>query len=159
MVKATQPVGVKQLNQKLKAVAMSVSPQGHLAEALTEGADVVLEEARQNLLDQQLFLSGDLYDSGKVNKINQYRVDVEFSVVYAAIHEFGGTIPVTDKARAYFWYMHRRTGNDLWLALALSDEIKIPARPYLRPAVESTKDEVPKFVAKALRPYVRRAAR
>lgn len=153
-----QVIGLEQLQAKLQKVARSVSPQGHLADGLAAGADQILESARENLLEQGLFLSGDLYDSGKVVKVNQYRVDVEFDKVYAAIHEYGGTIEVTDKARAYFWYRFAKTGDPMWRALALSDTITIPARPYLRPALEENKGTVSEFVAKALRPYVRRAA-
>lgn len=159
-----QVMGLSQLESKLKRIARAVSPQGHLADALADGATPVLEEARENILELQLWQSGDLYDSGKVVKVNQFRVDVEFRVVYAAIHEYGGTIkvPVTAKSRAYFWWRHRVTGDDKWKAMALSKKshfiVKIPARPYLRPAVQSTKDDVATFVAKSLRPHIVRAA-
>lgn len=66
-------------------------------------------------------------------------------VPYAAIHEHGGTIKwkVTAKARRFFWWQFKRTKDEKWLAMAISPKktfnIKIPARPYLNPALAKSK--------------------
>lgn len=63
-------------------------------------------------------------------------------VPYAAIHEFGGTITVriTDKMRRFFWFRFKQTRDEKykWMALARRQTftIRIPARPYIAPAVE-----------------------
>ncbi|MDZ7355747.1 MAG: phage virion morphogenesis protein [candidate division KSB1 bacterium] len=57
-------------------------------------------------------------------------------VPYAAIHEYGGTIPKTPRSRAFFWAMWYNTNAPMWKALALGPgPVRIPARPYLAPAV------------------------
>ena len=154
-------IGADSLTADLLKIAMTISPQGHLSDCLAAGAEVILEGARENLLTQQLFRSGDLYDSGKVVKVNQYRVDVVFDKVYAAIHEYGGTIdvPVTPKSRAYFFWRYSVTGDEKWLFMAISRKtvfkVVIPARPYLRPAMaEYTKDAVTHVAAK-MRKFMR----
>lgn len=154
-------IGANELTEDFKAIARSISPQGHLAECLAVGANVILEFARENLLANELFLSGDLYDSGKVVKVNQYRVDVVFNKVYAAIHEYGGVIdvPVTQKSRGYFFWRYRVTGDEKWLFMAISKKdvfhIVIPARPYLRPAIEKGHGDAMTHVAKHLRRFIK----
>ena len=54
---------------------------------------------------------------------------------YARIHEFGGTI-VPRKARMLYW-RDPDTGE-----LRAAKRVTIPARPYLRPAVEDHKEEI-----------------
>lgn len=158
-----QVVGLASLQGQLRRVAKAVSPQGHLSDVLDSGAEVILEEARQNILNLGLWQSGDLYDSGKVRKINQYRVDIIFDVVYAAIHEWGGTIevPVTKASRGYFWWRYRVTGDPKWRAMALSKKtkfiVRIPARPYIRPAIVNAQVEATKMMARTLSKIVGKA--
>ena len=76
-------------------------------------------------------------------------------VPYAATHEYGGqmnhTVPVTDKMRGFFWFRHYQTGRDKWKAMALTkkDQFKItgkiPARPYLGPALQDALPELQKM--------------
>lgn len=152
--------GIKELQADLREVAKNISPQGHLADCLIAGADVILDTARENLLTEGLFLSGDLYDSGRVVKVNQFRVDVVFDKVYAAIHEFGGVIdvPVTQKSRGYFFWRHKVTGDEKWLFMALSKKdifkVVVPARPYLRPAADTEHDEAMSRMARAVRKWM-----
>lgn len=60
-------------------------------------------------------------------------------VPYAAIHEHGGSIPVTNRMRGFFWAKHAATGAVRWKRLAIAAEqneaFHIPARPYLEPAL------------------------
>lgn len=62
-------------------------------------------------------------------------------LVYARIHELGGTTKpnVTKKMRAWSWHRFYETGDEIfkWLALTKKSKliIKIPKRPYLSPGV------------------------
>lgn len=157
----SKTIGIEDLTEEFAKIARVVSPQGGLSDALALGAEVILEAAQENLLKNELFRSGALYDSGKVVKINQYRVDVIFDKVYAAIHEYGGTIdvPATQKSRGFFFWRYRVTGDEKWLFMAISKKdvfkVVIPARPYLRPAIEEYSDDAATHAAKHLRKLVR----
>ena len=79
------------------------------------------------------------------------------NLIYAAIQEFGGTTKptVTDRMRKFAWAMFYTSGDEKWKRLALTRKnqlkIKIPERPYLRPAL---KDAMPTFsenISKILR--------
>jgi len=59
-------------------------------------------------------------------------------VPYAAVHEYGGRQEVTVKQRRFFWAKAIETEKDKWKAMALSDTLEFPERPYLRPALEAT---------------------
>ena len=127
----------------LKRIARGVNPP-NLVEILRKGADVILDQAQRNVLERELYDSGDLYDSLHILAINQYRVDVvagSDSVPYAAVHEYGGTFKITDRQRGFFWARFMATGESMWRALALSETYTIPPRPYLRPAVDEKKKE------------------
>jgi len=65
-------------------------------------------------------------------------VDTGPSVLYAAIHEFGGIIvPVAAKMLSWIG----DTGERIFANL-----VQIPARPYMRPAVDENEDRVVKAV-------------
>lgn len=128
--------GFGQLDRNMRAIAKEFSPQAGIADNLEDGAWMIALAARDNAVQQGLFLSGELIDSIKPRKINQFRVDVEVGVPYGAAHEFGVTVTITEKQRGFFWYMFSQTGNEMWRALALSTTYTIPARPYLRPAID-----------------------
>lgn len=150
-------IGMGELDDNLQKIARRLSPQGKLSDSLEIGAEAILEGARENLLANQLFRSGDLYDSGQTEKVNQFRVDVAFKMPYAAIHEYGGVIdvPVTEKSRGFFFWKHRITGDEKWLAMALSKKdifkVHIPARPYLRPAIDENHDDAVELAAREMR--------
>jgi len=79
---------------------------------------------------------------------NDINIKVGTDVIYGRIHEKGGTThpTVTKKMRGWAWYMYGKTGEDKFKGLALTRKnrltIKLPARPFLSPAV---KDNLPKF--------------
>jgi len=103
----------------------------------------IVWQAQQNVMAQGLYDTMALHDSIKPVKVNQYRVDVQAGdeeVVWAAVHEFGlDKQIITDRQRAFFWAMWSAEGDEMWKALALSETYTIPARPYLRPAVDTAK--------------------
>lgn len=77
-------------------------------------------------------------------------LDAEYGskVPYARIHEKSGTThpSVTAKSRRFFWAMWYQTGIDMWKYMALSPKksftVKIPARPFLEPALEAAKPKI-----------------
>ena len=75
---------------------------------------------------------GDLLGSVTYDVINSNAVfiGVNKNANIAAVHEFGCTIKVTPKMRAYLHY------NGLHLK-ASTQYINIPARPFIRPAIEN----------------------
>lgn len=132
-------LGLKDLTQNLKAIA-KVAGGAELADSLATGAQEIVWQARQNIMKQGLYDTMDLWKSVKVVKVNQYRVDIRVGVIYGAVHEFGlEKQKITDKQRRFFWAMYAQTKDDMWKALALSETYTIPARPYLRPAVDEMK--------------------
>lgn len=86
-------------------------------------------------------------------------------VTYAAIHENGGTVRVriTDRSRSYFWRKWYETGEEKWKRMALTPRqsfvITIPARPYLGPAVEHTRNDTLKIARDEVGKLVRAAFR
>lgn len=69
-------------------------------------------------------------------------------LVYARIHEYGGTTrpTVTKKMRSWAWRQFFETGDEMykWIALTKKPKltIKIPKRPYLAPGI---REEMPAF--------------
>jgi phage gpG-like protein len=60
-------------------------------------------------------------------------------VIYAAIHEYGGTI--TAKKGPYLVFQ----ANGSWVK---TSSVKIPERPYLRPALFGNVDKIGKIISK-----------
>jgi phage gpG-like protein len=140
-------VGLQDLKNNFAAIAKLV-PSRDLAEAVKAGAEVIAEQARENALDQGLLDSGDLIYSIKAIGINQWIAAVRVGVVYGAVHEYGlENQVITDRQRRFFWAKFSETGDDMWKALALSSTYTIPARPYLRPAIDTRKTEAVKRTA------------
>jgi len=131
--------GYKELSDNCKRIAQVIGGAS-LADSMATGAQEVLWQAQLNIMTQGLHETGALHDSGHLEKVNQYRVDVTFGskdVPYAAVHEYG--LPnqeITLKQRGFFWYKFRETAETMWKGLALSETYTIPARPYLRPAFD-----------------------
>ena len=153
MALQTQVIGLKDLERNLKAIAAVVGG-AELADSLAKGAMEIVWQAQQNIMAQGLHESGDLHGSGRTKKINQYRVDVVFGgkdVPHAAVHEYGlDRQVITDLQRRFFWAKYAETKDDMWKALALSRTYSIPARPYLRPAIDTAKKAAILTVAQSL---------
>jgi len=81
-------------------------------------------------------------------------------VPYAAIHEYGGSIQKTVKSRRFFWAMWYNSKAPMWKALALTaGPIKIPARPYLRPAIQKTEPMIVDYTRQRLIDLTRKLER
>lgn len=76
------------------------------------------------------------------------KTSVGTNVIYAAIHEKGGTVKptVSDRMRKFAWAMFFKTKDDKFKRLALTKKnrltINIPARPFIQPSIE---DAMPSF--------------
>lgn len=149
---------MRDFTEGMQNVMRSVQPPS-LADALAEGAMVVLYGVQDNILERELHVTGELYDSVKVRKVNQYAVDVRVEAEYGAVHEFGYTGQVTDKQRAFFWAKWSETGDEMWKALALSESYTIPAQPYVRPAIDENERDTKLAVKRALARYLRERLR
>lgn len=159
MTVKTKVVGYKELGAKLEKIAWTIRPQVGLADALEDGAWVIVLGARDNAVRQGLFLTGELIDNILPVKVNQYRVDVRSGAPHGAVHEFGGTFTITDRQRRFFWAMYAQTNDDMWKALALSQTYTIPPRPYLRPAIDEHKQAALQAVGDSVRVKVEEAAK
>lgn len=146
----TQVIGLRDLERNLKAIAAVVGG-AELADSLAKGAMEIVWEAQKNVMAQGLHESGDLHDNIRTKKINQYRVDIVVEVPYGATHEYGlDRQVITDLQRRFFWAKYAETKDDMWKALALSTTYSIPARPYLRPAIDTSKKAAILTVAQSL---------
>lgn len=76
------------------------------------------------------------------------RARIGTNVVYGAIHEFGGTITAKN-ASGYLRFPTRDGG---WASVK---QVKMPARPYLRPAVMDRQQEIEGVFAAQLRRRMR----
>jgi len=151
-VKAKERVlGVKELTGYFLALARE-APGKITAEMVRQGAEVILEAAKANVRANFENQTGALENSGKVVLVNQYSADIVFDIVYSAVHEYGlENQVITERQRRFFWAMYSETGEDMWKALALSRTYTIPARPYLRPAIDSHKGKAAHEMAGVLR--------
>ncbi len=143
-------VGFKDLSDNLKRIAAIVGG-AELADSLEKGAMEIVWQAKQNVMAQGLHDTGDLWKSIEPVKINQFTVAIRVSADHGAVHEFGlENQIITDKQRRFFWAKFSETDDDMWKALALSTTYTIPARPYLRPAVDEMKLQAVQTTAMSL---------
>lgn len=134
-------LGLKDLTDNLKRIAKVVGGAA-LADSLATGAQEIVWQAQQNVMAQGLYDTMALHGSIRVVKVNQYTVKLvagNKDLLYACVHEYGGTFTITEKQRKFFWAKWYESGNEMWKALALSTTYTIPARPYLRPAIDEMK--------------------
>lgn len=103
--------------------------------ALVQGGAVVVAHAQMNAEGHGLHKTGDLVNSIQIYDKKPYEVMVgSRGVIYAAIHEFGGTI-YPKRAKALSWI-----GEDGKRIFAKS--VRMPTRAYLRPAFDENKGEI-----------------
>jgi len=119
----------RKLNRIDKGIRSKVSQ-----DALVAAGEVFVAHAIINARGKLRQLTGNLFNSIQVYDPTPTQCEVgSRGVIYAAIHEFGGTIK-KKRARALFW-----EGEDGKLRQA--QEVTIPERAYLRPAFDENKTE------------------
>jgi len=72
---------------------------------------------------------------------NPVMASVGTNLVYAPIHEYGGTIRAKGSG-----YLRFKMG-DKWVT---TKSVKIPARPYLRPSIKDQRQQTEKYIADAV---------
>lgn len=127
--------------------------QGQMQRSVT-GVSATIDKSRQF----PGAVSGKLRNSIKFVLIKQGKtigVRVGPNVVYAAIHEFGGTIQqtVTEKQRWFFGLSKKfkqKFGNNFWLKVGHVLTIVIPKRPFVFPAWEKKRVDVIRVISREI---------
>ena len=129
---------VDKMMQRLQDAGMSGTT------SLVQGGGVIEAHAKINLNSQGLHKTGQLANSIQVYDKEAWSVKVgSVGVIYAAIHEFGGVIKAK-RVKALHWV--GEDGKDYF-----AKSVRIPARPYLRPAVDENKSQIIKAIADDIR--------
>jgi HK97 gp10 family phage protein len=130
-------VNLDEFLEKMGKLKEGVSME-NAARAVQAGAYIVEGYAKVNITDQELVDTGNLRSSiqtelGSVDG-NGAEAFVGTGIVYAAIHEFGGIIHSTSGKGLHF-----QAEDGQWVNCM---SVTIPARPYLRPAVDEHELEI-----------------
>lgn len=117
-----------------------------LRRAADGGGEAMQELVTLNVRKQDLVDTGNLVNSIQKQPANLTGSGAEVLVgtntIYAPIHEFGGVItPKTAKALVF------QTEDGAWHTV---NKVTIPARPYMRPAVDEGKQRIADAVAAVL---------
>ena len=158
---------------RLKAVGKSAK----IYDALEAGAVVIQAHAQNNAREKlNKHPTGNLIGNFGIKRRGKTVLVGVWGVVYAAIHEFGGVIKpihskklaipmpgVTGSPRQYDLHLQGFGGMVMTLAdkfghvmFVLKDSVHIPARPYLRPAVDENKAAIEKAIGDNLAAIIAR---
>jgi HK97 gp10 family phage protein len=138
--KRVKVIGLQRFSFNINALKNLVGQKG-LDRALVRGGFVVEKAAKQNIRAQKLIDTGNLRSSIRTRLPKHGVVLVGTHVVYAAIHEFGGTITAKNAP----WLVFKVGGQ--WVR---TKSVNIRARPYLRPALDKNRPKVHKAIHKSL---------
>jgi HK97 gp10 family phage protein len=129
-------VKVIKLDDRFKEVIAAASGE-NIIKALKAGGEVVRNHAKLNIQAQELVDTSNLLNSISVQEgsgsQSDATVEIGTNVEYAAIHEFGGAINQTNA----------------W-GKGIVQTIHIPARPYLRPALDENEEDIKAAVGQSL---------
>lgn len=106
--------------------------------------------------------NGHLRSSWKMQRARRTSNNIEGRVSsnsdYAAIHEFGGTIPAAvikpRNSQALRFFVG---GQWVFAKSANRPAVTIPKRPYVKPAIEKKRDDIQRVIAKEITKPLRRA--
>jgi len=117
-------------------------------QALQTGAHVIEAKAKVNLSGHGLHKTGRLINSVEVFNVTPKQALVgSRGVIYAPVHEFG-TVIRPKRAKVLSWI-----GQDGVRRFAKM--VRIPARPWLRPAAEESKAEIANVMAMVIRSFLK----
>lgn len=132
MPELTRIVNLKEFRSKLRKLD-EVVRNNAMTEAVSAGGFELEAEIKLNIEAQNLVDTGNLMNSVQLGSVsakgNKAEVTVGTNVIYAAIHEFGGTI-VARNAKALVF----KTKDGIWHRVK---SVTIPARPFMRPALDN----------------------
>lgn len=140
--------GVDELMEKLNRIDKSFRNEAGRA-VVTAGAEVINAQTQVNI--NETFSernTGGLKNSvTTVADGSKPEARVEVRKVYARIQEYGGTIkPV--RAKLLHWV---EDGQDIF-----ARSVTLPARPYFRPAIESSEEKVVKAMSDVAEVYLKK---
>jgi HK97 gp10 family phage protein len=175
-------IGSEELTRKFRAMGEAVQEES-LVGAVQVGGLVILNAAKDNIKDQGLIrthhLSRSLHMEVSERSATKAAVDVGTNLESAAIHEFGGVIkaknvkylaiPVgsyTGSPLKYSDLSVRKTGNGNLILVDASNRVQyvlkasvqIPARPYMRPAMDEHGIDAQNEMGEAFKALVMKAA-
>lgn len=130
----------RDIKRRLKKVEVSVKTDA-ASKGLRAGSNYLISQIKANIVERDLIDSGDLLGSvveDELHIADKSWVTFGPHKIYAAIHEFGGVILPTNGP--YLVFM----GKDGKLVFTKS--VTMPARPYIRPALDEHGDEALKLV-------------
>ncbi|MTI82586.1 MAG: hypothetical protein FH756_01545 [Firmicutes bacterium] len=110
--------------------------------AVKSGALVVQNDAKQRAPYKTGTLRRSIHIETEEKSQDKVTVAVGTDVEYAAIHEFGGVIQPKNANKLHF----KIDGKDIF-----ADKVHIPARPYLRPALDENEDGIMREIAQTIR--------
>lgn len=134
----------KDLLRRLKKVDAAVGRQA-AAKALRAGSHHLMGVIKKNIAEKPLVDSGDLMSSVTEDELRTGSTSwTTFGPhkIYAAIHEFGGVIFPTNGPYLVF---KGKDGN-----LVFTKSVTIPARPYIRPAIDTDGDKALEILGETL---------
>lgn len=140
--------GVEEVQAELDQLADDLKERASL-EMVTRVGDAVKYWMQQNVLEQHLLKSGNLfrsiYASAYTNDTGAFvevGPNVE-AVPYALIHNYGGTIPAHWVSPRNVSALHWESGGmDFFSKGHMVGPAVIPARPYIEPAYSEHQDEI-----------------
>lgn len=175
-------IGEEEMLRKFRS--MSEAVQGaNLVRVTLIGGGVIRDAARDNIKEQGLIRTRTLSRSIHTDVVSQSSERAEVAVgtsePHAAIHEFGGSIKAKNakylaipvgtyvgSPRRYSDLKLRKTtkGNlvlvdsNQTVQYVLKSSVEIPARPYLRPALDEKRSEVQVEMGTAFKSLILKAA-
>lgn len=128
--------GVPELRRAIANVVRATQNTGPMLKA---AADQTIVPNAQSNVRANFETTGDFPARIRSHVDGPKRASIIVWAIYAAVQEYGGTFTITPRQRRFFWAKFIETRDPMWRALALSVDYTIPARPYLRPAIDSEK--------------------
>jgi HK97 gp10 family phage protein len=134
-------MGAESLLKKVEAKSDEYADK--LEAAVTSAALLVENDAKDKAPYKTGTLKRSIHHETVEKSAQRVVVAVGTNLEYAAIHEFGGIIEAKNGP-----YLVFRTGDGEWHSVT---SVQMPARPYLRPALDENKDAIVKEIREALR--------
>ena len=144
---------VKILENNTDAIRKAISGPA-LLRAVTAGAEILRGQIRINIREKlNRHPTGNLMNSINIEtdhvEAHSAAVNVGTTVIYAAIHEFGGIIKAKNGPFLHFVVDGQHV---------MTRSVMIPARPYIRPAVDERKDQIFAAIEAQLKKEIGQAA-